>query len=62
MSGIWIDGQFSWRFIAAIVFIVLVLLTSDYAWRVSRLGGKLVGSVAAGTAMIGLLMIFVFLS
>ncbi len=30
----WIDGRFSWLFVTAVVFLTLLFLTADFAWRV----------------------------
>jgi len=34
MRWFWIEGRFSWPFVAAIVFLSLVLVVADFIWRV----------------------------
>lgn len=49
----WIDGRFSWRFIVAVVYVTLWLLTVDFAWLVLVLpiGTLLIYAVVIGIAL-----------
>jgi hypothetical protein len=53
MSGLFLDGQLNWALVAALVYVTVLLLGADYAWRTSRLGGKLVFMSAGALAVAG---------
>lgn len=53
MMSLLIQGdQLSWSAVAALVYLTLLLLATDYTWRTSRLGGKTIflGAGALGLA------------
>jgi hypothetical protein len=58
MSVIWQEGQLTWPFVGAAVYMVLVLLGSDYLWRVSRLGGRQIGLLAVAASVVGIAVIY----
>ena len=33
MKSLWVDGRFSWAFVAALAYLTLWLLAVDIAWR-----------------------------
>jgi hypothetical protein len=58
MTGmIWQDGQFSWAFVFSVVYLVLLLLGSDYVWRTTRLGGHRLALLAGLLAVLGIVFI-----
>jgi hypothetical protein len=58
MTGaIWQDGQFSWAFVISVVYLVSVLLASDYVWRTTRLGGRKLAMLAGLFAALGVIFV-----
>lgn len=43
--------QLSWGAVAALVYLTLLLLATDYTWRTSRVGGK---AIFLGAGVLGL--------
>jgi len=50
---IWQGGQFAWPLVLTILYLALLLLATDYAWRVSRLGGRRIALLAGAAALLG---------
>lgn len=58
MSLVWQDGQFAWPFVWSVAWLVVLLLASDYLWRVSRLGGRRLAVLAGLGALAGVVLIY----
>jgi hypothetical protein len=52
------DNHLSWPLVAAMVYLTVLLLATDYTWRTSRLGGKAVFLGAGALGVLGCAMIF----
>lgn len=53
MNTIFHNGQLNWAVVAALVYVTVLLFATDYTWRTSRLGGKLVFLSAGVLAVVG---------
>lgn len=58
MRWFWIEGRFSWPFVAAIVFLSLVLVVADFIWRVLVVPAETLVALA-GVACVAAVLLFV---
>jgi hypothetical protein len=54
MSMIWVDGRFAWAFVISVVFLLLAVLAWDYLWRMTRVGGRKLATLAGLSAILGI--------
>ena len=58
MRWFWIEERFSWPFVAAIVFLSLVLVVADFIWRVLVVPAETLVALA-GVACVAAVLLFV---
>ncbi len=58
MRWFWIEGRFSWPFVAAIVFLSLVLVVADFVWRVLVVPAETLVALAV-VACVAMALLFV---
>lgn len=59
MRWFWIEGRFSWPFVAAIVFLSLVLVVADFIWRVLVVPAETLVALAVVTCVAAALLFVV---
>jgi hypothetical protein len=47
----WIDGRFSWPFVAAVMLSSLLLLLADLAWRMLVISGGVLAALVVGVGI-----------
>lgn len=58
MRWFWMERRFSWPFVAAIVFLSLVLVVADFIWRVLVVPAETLVALA-GVACVAAVLLFV---
>lgn len=59
MRWFWIEGRFSWPFVAAIVFLSLVLVVADFIWRVLVVPAETLVALAGVACVAAVLLLVV---
>lgn len=57
MSMVWESGQFTWAFVASVIYLVILLFAVDLLWRLTSLGGWRLLYISATAAIAGVFLL-----